>query len=888
MTLKKTIKIFLSIFLALSVVFIGVMPGFAAVTYPDGVTQQSAAESAKKTDILVENAAEAFSGMSLSDTVYQMLFSDETLTGLLTEIYSSFGSQTSSFERIGLDLSPKNVAVGLKAYPDVASKVAALESWENAEIKDAKWGVDSKDDFAAAVSAMLTPFNDVLYMLLASGTYTAGLTIHGGNGYKDAVISMLDALGCTEITASEQFKAQADSDRSSMIKNLIFSVLSMLDSVLAAPATRLCEIMPNLAHYIKDGGFENSVNVLMNPLTFGIGNYISLFQGSKLISILMFIQDPSRYTTNFSDNITAVLNSATESSGLKLAEIDLEALAGCGTLNGDKVIANIGEAYTTIMLWLIETIKLNGDKLDELTARAGGQTGSQNIDLSKIASGFLDKPSDEILAMLVKLLTNETGSEYDYRWETVPFTPAAISYTQNLGKEKFQRVLDGIDSLLDEVAAELSNEKNIQQAIKKAIYSPDLVTQLAAGIYGALGNENLAFLAKALSLPATPAQLAQTLTEIRFVSAKSTLSRAKSWDDVKKTGVRWGFSQGDKSGFTKAIIAVLNPFEPLIKMLLAGGKVEILGSINICGSNGYNTAVIPLFEALGCNTDDIPTYSEFKAKADNGQLLESLLTPITGLIDKIAQKPVYTITAILPNLLTEMQNGTFTKAIENLLKPVFDLIDEIGLNTADLGVNLDEIKNVDLTKTITDAVTKLAGDKIKLDAPDLKLLASAGQAVNVTSKRTFGGEPQQVQYIQSDQTAVLVTLLRYLVDTIKKPENVSLISDFMSNGGNDAFAQYSSDIPDQMAQMTTDETIEWLYKLFFRERAVSNKPQEPEPYTATIIYQPKKQTDYKKLIPFAIILVIIGIFVFINRKRISYVVGRHIAARRKQKAAQEV
>ena len=52
-------------------------------------------------------------------------------------------------------------------------------------------------------------------------------------------------------------------------------------------------------------------------------------------------------------------------------------------------------------------------------------------------------------------------------------------------------------------------------------------------------------------------------------------------------------------------------------------------------------------------------------------------------------------------------------------------------------------------------------------------------------------------------------------------------------------AQFASGLTDKFSKMTTDETIEWLYRLFFRERAVEEVTEE---YIPNIIYN----RTYKK------------------------------------------
>ncbi|MBR2418853.1 MAG: hypothetical protein IKB12_09495, partial [Clostridia bacterium] len=136
----------------------------------------------------------------------------------------------------------------------------------------------------------------------------------------------------------------------------------------------------------------------------------------------------------------------------------------------------------------------------------------------------------------------------------------------------------------------------------------------------------------------------------------------------------------------------------------------------------------------------------------------------------------------------------------------------------------------------------------------------------------FDGKPTEISFIKANQTGVLVTVLRYFVEVMKAPGNESLITGFMSGGaegGNDMFATYSAGIGEEMAAMTTDETIEWLYKLFFRERAVKEiKPQDD--YLPTIIYEEKKENTVLKSLVLAALILGAGELAFLkNRTRIE-------------------
>ena len=837
----------------------------AAVSYPDGVTQQTAQESAQKTDLLIKNMLFDTQKKTLSQLVMPTVFSDETLSQVLLSVYGSDGEMVTSLERLGIDASTGNVAKGLESYPEVYQRLIAASSWESVNLDGAKWEVQDKYGFANALAAMLMPFNDVLYMMLCGSTYRANLiTLHGDYGYQNGIVPMLKALGCTEITQNEKFLADASQNRNTMIYNIVLSVFSAVEKILEQPAVRLSQIMPNLAHYIKNGGLESSVNSLMSPLTLGIEKYVSFFSGAKMLSVLMFIQDSQKFTTNFSDNITIILNDAISSTDFELAEIDLDKLASCGTLSGDTVEANIGEAYTVIFTWLIDTLKLNKDKV--MTMLSEGETDLGEI--KGIAEKLFAKSTDEIFAFIVGLFTAKEGRDIEYQWQTPGFTATQVTYTQNLGQEKFQRVLDGIDDLISQFIAESSDDKNVSELLERTIYSSNVVSQLAVGLYGALSGKEMGEMTAMLGFALSPSAVANEMPEKQFSYARRTLYRNAKWENIKPERLYWGFRDGDKKGFENALTAVLRPFEDLLRMLLVSDTLEIYGSINIGGSNGYNTAVIPLLEALGCPSDSIMSYDEFKKAADGDGVVKNLLKPVLALADKITQKPVFTVTEIVPNIVFFASNGSLMQCISNLASPLFGLLDEFSIKAEDLGINLDEIKNTDILAKASEMVTQI--EDIKLEKPDLKKLGTIGQAQTYQSKATYNGAPVSLTYVKADQTGVLITALRFIANIISNPENSSLMDSFMGGSeGGGTFGEFSSGIGDQMSQMSTDELIEWLYKLFFRERAVKEEKEIDINYSTAFKYVEQKESNSKQIASAVIIILVLAAAVFIIfRKRI--------------------
>lgn len=862
--LKTVWKKVCSLLLCLTLVGACLVPAVAAsqVVYPEGVTPQTAEQSIDKTDTLIKNALRQLKNTTLKQMVMPMLYADSTLSDILVNLYQSFGEQENTLSVLGIDVSTKNVAAALSAYPSVSQAVAAAGDWNSVDLSAAKWGVTNETEFKNAVSSMMTPLEELMYVILCSGTYRRGfITVKGDDGYRNGVVPILEALGCTEILSDSEFQAQAASDRSSMLKNILDAVLSMLDSVLAAPANRLCEIGPNLAYFMQEGGMSDCIKALINPLKIGIGGYITLFTGSTLFSLM---GGSGEDTANGEETVDILMN-FTSGSDMKLAELDMKLLASCGTVQNGKVVADKGDAFVVLFSWLIETAKLNQEKL---TAELTGEEAQQ---MKPVIDALMAKNTNEILSLFVGLLTKQQGEDTEYQWPAPQFAAASVTYTQNLGRDKFQRVVEGIDSTMSEFIAESGEYKSISQAVRNSIFSSSTVTALASQLYGQLSAQEMKAAADMLGLPSSPSQLASALGSA-YSSAKYTLSRCGSWEKAGKANINWGFQDGDSKGFQKALIAVLSPLDDMLSMLLRGDRIELFDAVGLCGTSGYNTAVIPLLEALGCPSDSILTYAEFKADNSDNACVKNLVKPIVALLDKIAEKPIYTLTEILPNMIFFIQSGSMSQCIDNLLVPITGLLNELSIDPGQLG--LDKIKNLNILAEVSDMIPEMMKDSMVLPKPDLTKLAGLGQLEAVASKRTYQGNACQAYYVKADQPAVMLTLLRYFVSGMKDPQNADFLTGMMagnsSDGGNNMFETYSSNIGGEMEKMTVDETIEWLYKLFFRERAVSQSVGKDD-YTPTIIYvESQKSVVGKVVLSILFVLLLAAVIVCIIKREVIF------------------
>ena len=849
--MKKYLTKIISLCLCLVVMGASFLPVAAAADkgdYPEGVTSADALAAVGGTDRLLNSAVPLLTGSNLQNLVVPMIYSNETLSSVMVRMYLSLEQEGTDLSIVGVDTSVKGVADALATdYPEVSAKLKTFDSWSQVDLAGVNWGVTDKNGFAAAFGAIFSPFNDVLYMLLCSGKLEISfIKINGDDGYTNAVLPMLNALKCPDIVSAQQFHTEASVDKNSMVKNIILPILSFLEKTLDAPAATLTDSLPGFAYFSESGEMEKCMDSLMSPITsnpiFGIASLLNLFD-----------------TGMFSFDLDIIMGTLTSGmGGLQLAELPMADLAECGTMNGSSFVPDQGKAYVVIMRWLVDSLKLNPDAFSQL---AGAPTQSGAGDLLK---GVLSKDTDKIVGSLILLFSpaEPTGAK--------PLTYPSVStvnvqYTPNLSKKDYERALSQMDDLLDDFVKEGGSYKNVEALLTSAIYSEANINSLIVGIYGAFEENGLTEILTLMGIDTTPRGVAAQLTEGEYESAVKVLQKADSWTDSSIKNIDWGFYTGSRKGFENTLTEVLRPLYPLMRVLLAQEDMVVLDSITIKGSDGYNTAIIPILEALGCDSGDIKTYEKYKKTADTDRVMKDILKPVLDLLDDICEKPVDTLTEKLPNIVYFINSGSLEICLGNLLLPVTNFTNNLS-GVYDMNMDMSALTSeLDLNK-LSGAL--LEGMGMKIAEFDINSLQGMGTPEKRTSKQVMDGKKTEYTYIVADKTDVFMSLIRVLAKTMKLPGNENLLMGSMG-GGNASFDTYSASLTEQFEAMSEDELIEWLYNLFFKERVKAELVFDEE-YSPTIIYKPAKKNYAWVFVLGAYLFIssVIGIVIYANRKRL--------------------
>ena len=438
-------------------------------------------------------------------------------------------------------------------------------------------------------------------------------------------------------------------------------------------------------------------------------------------------------------------------------------------------------------------------------------------------------------------------------------------------------------------------QDNLKDLVSSLIFTNANLTKLASTLYGAidpykdyLGYAGIDVSKKGVAKLLTDGSYGKT-----YPSAAKAIKKAKSW---KKLGnINWGFTDGSakaQQGFVNGLAAILRPLDGVLSLLLAGDDlavgqiltdlvknlnfgsskdtvqlkngnlririkgsdkysktsvleinlykvIEDVKSLSIYGGNGYESAIVPLLEALEC--PNVKTYKQYKAdiKKSSDSVLTDVLNPIVGFLNKVLDAPFDTLTAVLPNVAYYIDNNGLAQLVNNLLSPVTSLLPVLKKNGVDveviikalagkslndlvkdaLGVNihlnLNNLNKCDIQNAIVPLVNKLLKSKkinIQLPKIDWSALASHGTVSTVKSAAKNSEGYYNRKHVTANQGETLIAVLRYVANLLTK--NISGLKSIL--GGIDAIKDYKSIINavlDQIGTSSADQIIRALFYL---------------------------------------------------------------------------
>lgn len=366
-------------------------------------------------DLLDDFVKEGGSYSSIEALLSNAIYTNSNINAVLTGIYGALEKEglLDALVLLGIDASPAGVAKFIeKDYPDAYSALIKADSWSEVS-KNISWGFynGSRRGFQNAFLAVLRPLNPLLKVILAGEDMVIAdaITLKGADGYNTGVIPILEALGCKDGSVKTYSQYVSDNSEDALLNNIANPVFDLLDEVFDNPVKTLTRILPNIVYFLNSGSLEKCVSNLLIPVT----ALTSRFSGIVNVEL-----DASALTKDL--DINKLLGGMLEGSGMKLAEFDINSLAGIGTktekqskatFNGNTVTYSYIEAdqtgvLLTLLRVLAKTLKLPGNE-NLLTGTMASGNDTFSTYSASIGEQFQQMTEDEIIEWLYNLLFKE-------------------------------------------------------------------------------------------------------------------------------------------------------------------------------------------------------------------------------------------------------------------------------------------------------------------------------------------------------------------------------------------------------------------------------------------------------------------------------------------------
>lgn len=700
------------------------------------------------------------------------------------------------------------------------------------------------------------------------------LKLEGTNGYNSAIIPLLEALQCSNISTYAQYKKDVSNAKDNLLLDILNPLIgdsskSFLNKLLANPVSELTKLLPNIAMYLESDGLVQLLGNLLAPVTYLITD------GENPIDLGISGVIEDLLGGSIHDLIIPLVNSLLADSDdpnlskLQLADINWNKLISLGTkttytskatgtdgkyLTG-KMVGNVdqGKVLITVLRYVANLLIDNASVLKNLICSIDAIAKNDTLKsiIQSVFNTISTASADQIVAAVFYLLAgNPQNAFWDYTsYKTGEYT---FAYPENMDVDFLKQLPPMLDGLIGSLA-------DLNGLISEALFKDEIISSLATGLYGAIegvkinDNMNLTQLLAQTDIDFSTSNVARLLVDENygqtFESASAVIAAAGSWSNVNADSLHWGVT--DRDSFFHALVAVLRPLYGVLDVLLNDAYLGLFDVVRLPGSNGYTSSIVPLMEAFSMY--NIKTQYQYRQDIieEYDAILLDIINPLWDLVEDVLAAPLQTVAAIIPNLALFIGNDGLCQIIDNLLTPVSAIVDAIrpvvDLNDllttlfdaldvdingilAKIGVTNFSLDIYDLNKTLKpilsgDAIIPLVNNilgmidingtklDLKLNPVDWLQLASHGTTVvSASQAATYGSRI----FVQGDSSETLIAVLRYLINTINTGDNLDKISSLIGGLLGDGVDDNVSGIITQVLGMLkgdTDEVISSLVEL---------------------------------------------------------------------------
>ena len=717
----------------------------------------------------------------------------------------------------------------------------------------------SNEEFAARLADMLEPVAPLLDWLLFGKDYkffygkdgSDAIVLAGTEGYTTGLAPILEAL---QITAPNP----ADYEQpgvATMAEDVFLAIMAKIDEICnAGDGEAALQVMlnhlPNLIYFMNAGGVTAAVNNL-------------------LMSVNALVEAAAPLT-GMDGNLTDLINDLIADSGITL-DLNEISFATVGDIVKDLVGLNVQDAVSvTINDENGNPVEYNylGDLfVGELVENTETVTGMRYFRAMPTADGTTQRDVlTVILCAALDVLQYPENKDTVVGWFGENVYEGIMNLFAMTGDGAYQDVnwlyTDGNGNILDEYKDKVfsplkDNDGTFNYGYdeywtrEKATYVADNLNDFVNGLIKLLGvqidgvnledigdiieqliGENLYTNANAASLAKTVADLVAQFSDYEDGIITDALKEVLDVDLTvyeKYAGgdYDFGIETGNKEQFTDAIVELLMPIAPILKVVLTGEDLSLLvdkegnNAITVYGAEGYKYAVIPVLEALDRDNPNIKTAEEYYADIENDPeaLIRDILVPVFDFLDYVLEDPMNNLLASMPSLVYFINSKGLDTAFKNIVRPVTDVLTAIEPITGP--VNLYDVIGIDLATVdfeylfnmLVDMLGEGLGEELVPAVGNAISDMTMGKLVTFTSKN--GKQAVTMEYVEGDANLagsadMLTIILRFALKWITMPENQETVKSLIT--------QY---IPDAEAAEYVIGTYETLVSYLNKDHGIN-------------------------------------------------------------------
>lgn len=649
-------------------------------------------------------------------------------------------------------------------YKDITDK----STTEAKQVMNLEWGVTDRESFIDALCAALSGLEPLISALMLNKNFTTPansaypnelrggqigvsapgstvskgiisapltldpitlmLSIGANDGWDNVLAPIFEALDLENIPHSEDMLTMRDF----LEKGLFAMVDQLIEKLVSEPLGTILDAVPNLVYALEAdlvtpllGFLEADINYSADvhykaDILGGIeGNASDVFNGNAYINIGEML-DLESMGINLSGGLAGILQLV----GADIPLPDVSVLATAGKLiwqdsNRSKVSysyqpegvsdktahieANRADVFEYLLRYAMEN-------LSEILSAVGVDTD----EMSQLVSAVIDnlaKNADSAVAAVAELFSQKIYNTLEkYQWYGDENEAALPSERTNQNKADY--LYDNLESIINSALAIAGAKLTLERMLSDAVD-------------GLLSDKTLT----ALTVFISEIKLGDTLNSlIKELLGIDLEAVSDQYDNIAKAVEadesyihNFGVDEGTKT-FAAALAEILRPFEKLTDFILSGENLEItIGDEKIVlqGADGYNSAIIPILEALGC---EVVSETENALEAT----VNALVSKVKALTVNTEENPkdgvIYGIVDMLPGVMYFIASGGISTAVRNLLQPVYVILDTIRpIYDVDLNALIGEIE----TDFDNDGIKESLGlDINKIDAEFLVSLIS--------------------------------------------------------------------------------------------------------------------------------------------------------------------